>query len=155
MAQIDAQLLQFPTHATELSRMCIASDTHGRRLGKPRMALAKIDAKALCVLHQKQKRLEIKPPVRGISDRLLLHRSTTVMRSSEDDLAVPVSRAASTLTFSIWVNPSVPILLLQRVIVLASIGIPVWKNSKPQKNCQYGFSTQRSTVSRPTGRARV
>jgi hypothetical protein len=58
------------------------------------------------------------------------------MRSSEEGLAVPVSRAASTLALSISLKPSGPMRLRQRVIVLGSIGISVWKNSKPQKYCQ-------------------
>jgi hypothetical protein len=40
-----------------------------------------------------------------------------------------------------------PIRLRHRLISEGSIGSACSKNSKPQKYCQYGFSTQRSTVS--------
>lgn len=51
--QIDAQLFQFPTHTAELARMRISSDTDSGRLGKSSVTLAKRNAKALGMLHQK------------------------------------------------------------------------------------------------------
>jgi len=45
----------------------------------------------------------------------------------------------STLCFRNSIKFFGPMRLRQRVMVLASIGISVWKNSKPQKYCQEGF----------------
>jgi hypothetical protein len=72
---------------------------------------------------------------------------STVTRSRLEGFVVPLSSAISTVAFNTRSISSGPIRWRQRVISDGSIGGACWKNSKPQKYCQYGFSTQRSTVS--------
>lgn len=69
---------------------------------------------------------------------------STITRSRSRAFTAFIERAAAIVWASNSSMPASPRRLRQRTSELGSHGSRVWKNSSPVKNCQYGFSSQRS-----------
>ena len=72
---------------------------------------------------------------------------STMTRDSSRASTAFIDRAAAIVCASSSSMPASPSRRRQRVSELGSQGSRVWKNTSPVKNCQYGFSSQRTQTS--------